>query len=173
MGGYLQNYGAGEEQRNRKVRNIIIVVVALLVLWWILYLVFHNYSEKRTVKQFLAQINARNYTQAYSDWGCSVASPCRNYDYNRFLQDWGPNKKITSPWKIDSVDGCRSFVTVNVLAGGVDLESLGVERGTKTLMFAPDEECEEPQWRWKQFFQRMFGHGAPASKPPLRAQPAN
>ncbi len=157
MGGYLQQYGVGEEHRNRIIKRIILGCIAALIVIWILYLVFHNYSEKQTVKHFLAQVNEHNYAQAYSDWGCSVAKPCPNYDYQRFLQDWGPDKKITSPWQIASVDGCKSFVTVNVKAGGAELESLGVERGTKTIMYAPAPECQEPQWHWKAFFHRIFG----------------
>ncbi len=157
MGSYLQDYGAGEEQRNRTIRNIILSVIGALIAIWILYLIFHNYSEKQTVKRFLAQVNSRNYAQAYADWGCTTSSPCPNYDYKRFLQDWGPDKKINSPWKIASVDGCKTFVTVNVQASGAELQSLGVERGKKTIMYAPAPECQERQWRWKQFFSRIFG----------------
>ena len=159
MGSYLQQYGAGEERRNRIVLRIILSCIGVLIAVWILYLVFHNYSEKQAVKRFLAQVNARDYSAAYSDWGCTTAAPCRNYDYHRFLEDWGPSKKISSPWKIASVDGCKAFVTVNVEASGAELQSLGVERGTKTIMYAPAPECQEPQWRWKQFFQRIFGGG--------------
>ena len=159
MGGYLQQYGVGEERRNRIIKWIIFGGIGALILAWILYLVLHNYSEKQTVKRFLAQINARDYAAAYSDWGCTTATPCRNYDYQRFLQDWGPAKKVNSPWKIASVDGCKAFVTVNVQAEGAELQSLGVERGTKTIMFAPAPECQEPKWHWKQFFQRIFGGG--------------
>ena len=159
MGSYLQHYGAGEERRNRTIRTIILSVIALLIAIWVLYLLFHNYSEKQTVKHFLAQVNARDYEHAYADWGCTVATPCTNYDYKRFMQDWGPSKKISSPWKIASVDGCKTFVTVNVQATGSELESLGVQRGSKTIMYAPSPECQEPQWRWKQFFSRLFGGG--------------
>ncbi len=157
MGGYLQTYGAGEERRNRIIKWIILGCIAALILAWILYLVFHNYSEKQAVKKFLAEVNSHNYQQAYSDWGCTAAKPCPNYDYKRFLEDWGPDKKITSPWQIASVDGCKSFVTVNVKAAGAELQSLGVERGTDTIMYAPAPECQEPQWHWKQFFHRIFG----------------
>ncbi len=160
MGSYLQQYGAGEESRNRVIKAIIFGVIGLLIAVWVLYLALHNYPEKRTVKKFLAEVNAHDYTRAYSDWGCTTAAPCRNYDYNRFLQDWGPSKNTTSPWKIVSVDGCKAFVTVNVQASGSELQSLGVERGTKSIMYAPAPECQEPQWHWKQFFQRLFGGGS-------------
>ncbi len=157
MGSYLQHYGAGEDRRNRVIKTIIFSVVGLLVLLWVLYLVFHNFSEKQTVKHFLAQLNGHDYKGAYASWGCTASAPCTNYDYKRFLEDWGPSKAVSSPWKISSVDGCKTFVTVNVQASGSELQSLGVERGTKTLMFAPAPECQEPQWRWKNFFHRLFG----------------
>ena len=161
MGSYLQHYGAGEERRNRNIRNIILGMVGLVLLLLALYFVFRDYSEKQTVKRFIAELNSHEYPRAYSNWGCTVAAPCRNYDYQRFLADWGPGKRVASPWKITSVDGCKAFVTVNVQATGAELQSLGVERGTKTLMYAPAPECQEPQWHWKQFFQRFTGGGSP------------
>ncbi len=159
MGSYLQHYGAGEERRNRTIKIIVASVIGVSVLCCALYFFLHNRPEKQTVNRFLARLNAHDYKQAYAEWGCTVASPCTNYDYKRFLEDWGPSKKVGSPWKVASVDGCKAFVTVNVQATGSELESLGVERGTHTIMFAPAPECQEPQWRWKQFFSRLFGGG--------------
>jgi hypothetical protein len=157
MGSYLQTYGAGEERRNRIIRWIIISAVSVVVLLWIAYLVFRNYSEKRSVERFLAEVNAHDYQAAYRDWGCTEQHPCPNYDFKRFMDDWGQSQKVSSPWKVASIDGCRTFVTVNVQAQGAELQSLGVERGSSTLMFAPAPECQEPQWHWKQFFARIFG----------------
>lgn len=159
MGSYLQHYGIDEEHRNRTIRRIIFGCIGFCVLVVASYLIFHNYPEKRRAQQFLAKINAHDYPGAYRDWGCTDRHPCPNYDYNRFLNDWGPSKKITSPWKLASVDGCNSFVTVNVQADGAELQSLAVERANNSLGFAPSPECNEKQWRWKQFFARMFGGG--------------
>jgi len=157
MGSYLQSYGIGDERRNRNIKLLIISIVGVVLLSWFAYVFFHDYFETRTVKHFLAEVNARNYQAAYHDWGCTDATPCPNYDYNRFLDDWGPQKKAASPWKVDSVDGCQSFVTVNVAAQGTDVQSLGVERGSNTLMYAPSPECQERKWHWKAFFQRLTG----------------
>jgi ABC-type lipoprotein release transport system permease subunit len=162
MAGYLQHYGVDEEKRNRIIIRIILASIAVVVLAIIAYFVFHNFSEKQAVKRFLADVNARKFQDAYRDWGCSAEHPCPNYDFNRFMEDWGPAKKVASPWKIASVDGCKTFVTVNVQAEGSELQSLGVERGTDTIMYAPSPECQERQWRWKQFFQRIF-HGGSSS----------
>ena len=157
MGAYLQNYGAGEERRNRIIKFIILGLVAALIVLVAAYFFFHNRSEKKKVEHFLAQVNAHDYKDAYQTWGCTDASPCRNYDFARFMEDWGPQSKATSPWRIASVEGCRSFVTVNVTADGAQLQSLGVERGgSHSISYAPSSECMERKWHWKQFFQRIF-----------------
>ena len=157
MGTYLQNFGVEEYRRNRTIKWIVLSCLAAVILALAGYLLFHNYPEKRVVTHFLAQINGHNYDAAYRDWGCTPASPCPNYDRGRFMDDWGPSKKISSPWKVASVDGCKSFVTVNVQADGSELQSLAVQRDNHSLGFAPAPECQERQWRWKQFFGRLFG----------------
>ncbi len=158
MGAYLEQYGKGEERRNRIIKWIIICSVAILIAIWILYLVFHNRPEINKAKRFLAQVNAHEYKQAYATWGCTTPNACPNYDFSRFLEDWGPQNKVTAPWHIVSVDGCKSFVTINVDAQGAQMQSIAVERSPGHMMsFAPAPECMEKQWRWKQFFQRIFG----------------
>jgi hypothetical protein len=160
MGSYLQNYGAGEEQRNKAIKWIIISAVSVVLISWFSYLFLHNFFEEQTVKRFLSEVNSRDYQAAYRDFGCTDTTPCPNYDYKRFLEDWGPEKKAQSAWKVDSVEGCTAFVTVNVKAQGRELESLGVLRGGKTVMFAPASECQERTWKWGQFFHRIFGGGS-------------
>lgn len=157
MGSYLQEYGKGDEQRSRVIKRIVLAAIAVVVVAIAAYLFFRNFPEKQVARHFLADVNGGRFDQAYRDWGCGAEHPCKNYDYNRFLEDWGPSKKGSSPWKIGSVDGCRSFVTINVQAQGSELQSLAVERDNHTLGFAPSPECQERQWHWKQFFQRIFG----------------
>jgi len=131
-------------------------IVALTIIG---YFVLHDYSENQVVKRFIQQLNARNYREAYREWGCTSGHPCPNYDYNRFLEDWGPQKKVASSWKVASTDSCRAFLTVNVQAEGAELQSLSVQRNDKSLGFAPAPECQERKWHWKQFFQRILGSG--------------
>lgn len=158
MGTYLQQYGAGEESRNRVIKWIILSCIGAAIIIGAAYLFVHNYPEKRVAKHFLADVNGRDYQAAYSLWGCNAQHPCPNYDFNRFMQDWGPSKSVTYPWQVQSVDGCATFVTINVKAQGSELQSLAVARDNHELSFAPSPECQERQWRWKQFFQRLF-HG--------------
>ena len=159
MGSYLQQYGAGDERRSRIIKVAVLSCLAIVILAISAYLFFHNYGEKEVVKDFLSQLNSHEYEQAYRDWGCTGEHPCPNYNYQRFLEDWGPKQKISSPWKIASVDGCKTFVTINVQAEGSELQSLSVQRDNRSLSFAPSPECQEKEWHWKQFFQRLFGRG--------------
>src|SRR3954453_16429269 len=160
MGSFFQQYGVEEERRNRVITAIILSFLGAAILAIAGDFVLHDYSEKQVAKGFLQQFNARNYQEAYREWGSTSAHPCPNYDYNRFLEDWGPQKKAGLPWKIASTDSCRAFLTVNVQAEGVELQSLSVQRNDKSLGFAPSPECQERKWRWKQFFQRIFGGGS-------------
>jgi hypothetical protein len=159
MASYLQQYGAGEEHRNRVIRRIILVAVAVVIAAIAAYIFLRNFPEKQVAKRFLSEVNSRDYRSAYRDWGCTDQHPCRNYEFQRFLEDWGPAKNAKSPWQVASIDGCKNFVTVNVQAQGTELQSLAVQRDDHSLGFAPAPECQEKQWRWKQFFQRIFGGG--------------
>jgi hypothetical protein len=159
MGSYLQHYGVDETRRSRTVKTIVVAAVSVLVLALVAYLILHNYFEKRVAKQFLSEVNAGQYQKAYETWGCTTQHPCPNYDYQRFLEDWGPAKKKSGSWEIADTDSCRSFLTVNVQAPGTELQSLAVQRSDKSLGFAPAPECQERQWRWKAFFHRIFGGG--------------
>ncbi|MDQ2776325.1 MAG: hypothetical protein M3Y57_15625 [Acidobacteriota bacterium] len=158
MGSYLQQYGVEDERRSRVTKRIVIACVVALVAAIAGYLFFHNYPEKRTAGKFISLINTRDYQGAYRDWGCTDQHPCPNYSFQRFMNDWGPQSKAATPWKVASVDGCKSFVTVNVQAQGAELQSLAIQRDDHSLGFAPSPECQEKQWRWGQFFHRIF-HG--------------
>jgi hypothetical protein len=152
---YLEGYGIEDARRSRIIRLIIFGAVAALVLVVVGYFVFHDYSEKQVAKQFLAELNEHKYQAAYSTW---CPTPCEHYDYSRFAADWA-DKKVSSPWKVDSTDSCKAFLTVNVTTDGSEVQSLSIERGSKVLSFAPAPDCQEYKWHWKQFFKRMFGGG--------------
>jgi hypothetical protein len=154
--GYMEGYGIEDEKRGRTIRYIILGVLAALILTVTGYFVLRDYGEKQVAEKFLTELNGHHYQAAYSTW---CPTPCENYDYSRFAADWA-NKKISSPWKVDSTDSCKAFLTVNVTANGSDLQSLSVERGTNVLSFAPAPECQEYKWHWKQFFRRIFKGGS-------------
>ena len=61
MAGYLEQYGAGEERRGKIIKILVISLVPLVVIGGGLYFIFHNYREERQVKQFLSNLEARDY----------------------------------------------------------------------------------------------------------------
>ncbi len=148
----MEGYGAGDERRGRMIKRLVVVVAAVVVLGLIGYFILHNYSEKKLAESFVSQLNAKKFDDAYRIWGCTEAHPCRDYDYTRFLEDWGPNKS-KSEWKVTDVDGCPTGVIVTV-AGGPEPAPLWIDRGGNTLGFSPWPECQGKRWRWRQFFHR-------------------
>ncbi|HXE10900.1 MAG TPA: hypothetical protein VN633_02190 [Bryobacteraceae bacterium] len=156
MSSYLDTYGAGEERRNKIIKRVAIAVVVAIIVAIAAYLFFDNYPEKQVVKHFLAQVNSGSYQEAYQTWGCSGAHPCAGYDYGKFMEDWGP-KANHNKWSISGVDGCKNGVIITVGAQGSEPEPLWVERENKALSFSPWPECQGKQWRFRQFFRRLFG----------------
>lgn len=156
MAGYLDAYGAGDEHRIRIIKRTVLAVVVVLVLFVTAYFVFENLREKQAVRHFLAQVNSGQYEAAYRTWGCTPEHPCAGYSYDKFLEDWGP-KQNHNNWRISGVDGCKTGVVVTVTAPGAEAEPLWVQRSDKSLSFSPWPECQGRQWRFRQFFHRIFG----------------
>ncbi len=156
MGSYLQTYGVADERRGRIIKQIVIAVGSILAVVLAGFLFYHNYPEKRVANSFLERVNSKDYQTAYRLWGCTNEHPCPNYDFGRFMNDWGPASKAQSAWTVASIDACQSFVTVNVRAQGAELQSLAIQRSDNALSFAPASECQEKKWHWKQFFDRVF-----------------
>ncbi|MEO8657702.1 MAG: hypothetical protein ABI693_04490 [Bryobacteraceae bacterium] len=91
MSGYLENYGAGEERRNRIVLWSVLGLLSVLVLSTLLYFQFRFYSEEKRVQSFLAAVRAKDFDKAYAIWGCNAQQPCRDYAMSKFMEDWGPS----------------------------------------------------------------------------------
>jgi hypothetical protein len=65
MAGYLDQYGAGEEQREKIIKIVAFSVLAALVIGGILFFIFHNYAQERTVTRFFERLQAHDYQGAY------------------------------------------------------------------------------------------------------------
>jgi len=155
---YLEQYGAGDERRSRVIKRIIAAGLAVVIFAIAAFLFFHNRHATVLVNRFLAEVNDHQYDAAYKTWGCGLGHSCRDYSYQKFLEDWGPGK-AQSEWKIGDIDGCSTGVILNVQAKGAELQSLWVERGGNTINYSPFPECQEKKWRFSQFFHRIFGKG--------------
>ena len=146
MAGYLEQYGAGEEQRERRAKIVKIVAIALAAVVLIsgaLFFNFHNYREERQVKQFLSRLDARDYKAAYALFGCTDASPCRYYPFDKFMEDWGPNSGHFgfAGARITRSRSCGSGVLLTVDYGQNRQEKLWVERRDMSIGFPPVQGC--------------------------------
>jgi hypothetical protein len=91
------------------------------------------------VSQFLTLLEQQQYEQAYRMWGCSPATPCPNYSYEKFLEDWGPGSPVG---RISSYDVGRSYdqesgVIILVQVNGRKIPNLWVEKDSEVIGFSP------------------------------------
>src|SRR4051812_18895407 len=90
MTDYLSTYGAGDEKREKIVKRVAGAILAVLVLGVTGYFTLRNYSEKAQIRTFLANLKSKDYHKAYEQWGCTAEHPCRDYTFDKFMEDWGP-----------------------------------------------------------------------------------
>lgn len=164
MNSYLDHYGADESRRHERRRRLLAglgVLAVALVVALLLYFQFRDYRQQRRVREFLAELQAKNYQRAYEVWGCTPANPCPNYKPEKFLEDWGPQSPYADAGAadMDLVERCGNGVLVRVKFPKGEPVALVVERETNTLGFAPWPECPGRKWRFKEFFARLFGRG--------------
>lgn len=161
MASYLEEYGAAEVKHERRIR-IVKWAAGLLVLFLVsaftLYSIFQNYSEEQQVKAFVEHLKNKDYQGAYRMWGCTEATPCRDYNFQRFMEDWGPSSPHANAAvaQIGSGDTCGTGVVVPVDFKGSEQVPLWVERNSKILSFSPDPECRKRRWRLREFFRSLF-----------------
>ncbi|HEY1339975.1 MAG TPA: hypothetical protein VGF59_20825 [Bryobacteraceae bacterium] len=143
MPGYLDQYGVGEERREKIVKTIVIAVVALAVLGGVLFFIFHNYAEERQAKRFVESLEARDYKGAYALWGCTDEHPCRDYPFDKFMSDWGPQGQHAdlSGFRISRSRSCGSGVILTVDFSKGPEEKLWVERKDHVIGYSPFPGC--------------------------------
>lgn len=141
MAGYLDHYGAGEEKRETILKRIAVTLVLVVVFGGLFYYLFKNFSQERSVKQFLARLRNKDYPGAYQSWGCSVAQPCPGYPYNKFMEDWGPPSTADGTLRITDSESCNQGVIVTVDVKPGRTEALWIEKKSPTVGFSPFPSC--------------------------------
>src|SRR5205085_5565584 len=131
-------YGAGEEQRAKRVQRIkraSIALVLVLIVAAVLYGVFKNYPEQQQVKTFLEDLRKQDYQAAYRMFGCTEANPCRDYSFQKFMEDWGPKSPHTDTASahIGMSQSCGTGVILRVDYKGAEPVPLWVERSTHVV----------------------------------------
>lgn len=161
MASYLESYGEAEERSAKRARMMKLFFGSLLVgtiAAFVLISMFRNYAEERQVGTFVDLLKKQDYHSAYAMWGCSDANPCRDYSFEKFQADWGPNSPHANASLASVRDGdtCGTGVMVPVDFKGLEQVPLWVDRGTKTIGFSPDPECRKKHWHFRAFFRSLF-----------------
>jgi len=164
MTGYLENYGAGDERRTKIIKIAVLSALAVVVVAVLGYAFFHNYPEERQAKRFFDLLRAQDYKGAYALWGCTDATPCRDYPMPEFMKDWGPGAAAVSNADVLDGESCGSGVIVEVDAGKAGDKKLWVERSSRVLSFPPYDRC--PQGNrihdlWRNIRFRLRGRPVP------------
>jgi len=163
MASYLESYGAIEERKARNRRFIkrgAIGLVSTVIAALLLYGIFRNHSQERVLKTFLDHVRNHQYQEAYRMWGCSEQTPCRDYAFPKFMEDWGPASPHANDTnvKIAVSESCGSGVFLRLDYPNGDHVGMMVDRDTKAISFAPSDwlECPGRHWHFWEFFKSLF-----------------
>ena len=143
MAGYLDNYGAGDAKRERIIKGLVIAVLIVATASGALYLLLRDYQEKRLLRMFLDDLNRKDLSAAYTRWGCSVEHPCKDYNFQKFTRDWGPDSSVAKGGQISvtKTRSCDDTVIQIWSVGGKEDLILLVNRKDHTVGFAPWPVC--------------------------------
>ncbi len=162
MPGYLETYGAGEEKRERRLLWIVGSTLGIGLLGTILYFSFRDWPLERRVKHFVEAVQRQDYKAAYTYWGCTAEAPCREYNYEKFLEDWGPKGVYTRAalgGKVVDSERCGSGYIAALGGAGAEDVALWVEQSTRIVGYAPWRECPEKKLRIRKWLKMRFGIG--------------
>ncbi len=139
MAGYLDQYGAGEERRNRIIIRSILAVLIVAVVGTLSWYLLLNHHQEGVVKDFVAALKRGDTQAAYGIWGCTSAKPCPDYKYEQFMKDWGPGPDAPDLAVIGLADSeeCNNAVMVTVRVNAKRTEQLWLERSGDAMSFAP------------------------------------
>jgi hypothetical protein len=142
MADFLSGYGDGVERRSKIVWRSIAAVVAVLVVAAALYFTFRGHRHKQRVESFLELLGRQDFQAAYQLWGCSTAAPCRDYSFDRFMEDWGPKgPRSIQPTGIKKTKYCgQGLIAILDTKKGEDA-LLWVDSKDMTMGFAPWPVC--------------------------------
>jgi hypothetical protein len=145
MPGYLDQYGAGEERRNRIIARTIIGSLAVVVVVALSWYLLENHHQESQVKAFIAAIRSGDYPAAYKAWGCTDEKPCRTYSLKALTEDWGPGKSAPDPAVLGIVDteSCNNGVLFSVAVNRTRTETLWVDKRQDGVGFAPYPVCPQ------------------------------
>ena len=159
MPGYLDQYGAGEDQRNRIIVRSIIGTVAAMILVAFGWYHFQNHHQESLVREFLSAVKRGDSAGAYQAWGCTQQKPCSAYSQKNLMDDWGPGaKSAPDPAVLGLVDSesCNNAVLLTVEVNRSRIEHLWLEKENDSIGFAPYPNCPGKN-PWAVMLHRTIG----------------
>ena len=143
MPGYLDQYGAGEEKRNRLIFTIFASVLGVAIVGSLGWYLFKNHHQESVVKAFVAALRRGDHHAAYQAWGCYPDKPCSAYSFDKFEEDWASKTSPPDPavLGISDSESCQNGVLISVQVNRDREEKLWVEKGSDGISFAPYPIC--------------------------------
>lgn len=144
---YLDQYGEGEEKRNRIIFRSLLAVVTISLTSSLLWYLLQNHHQESLVRDFVASVKTGDFKTAYRVWGCTETKPCSGYSFNKFLTDWGPASTVPTGPPDRSVIGltdsqsCNNGVLLTLAVNPNRVEKLWVDKSADEINFSPYPIC--------------------------------
>jgi len=142
MSGYLDNFGVVDAKREKRNKRIVVSLLSIAVAGGLLWYFFRDWKEEARLREFFALLEKKDYKQAYGLWGCTDATPCRDYAFDKFLRDWGPESIAgnLSAVQRGKVKSCSGGIIQQMTIKGEEV-NLYVDRNSLVLGFSPWPVC--------------------------------
>ena len=143
MSGYLDNFGVVDAKREKRNKRIVISLLSIAVAGGLLWYFFRDWKEEARVREFFALLEKKDFKQAYALWGCTDATPCRDYAFDKFLRDCGPESIAGNVAAVQrgKVKSCSGGIIQQMTIKGEEV-NLFVDRANLQLGFAPLPVCK-------------------------------
>jgi hypothetical protein len=152
MPGYLDQYGAGEEKRNRLIVRAVASALAVIVIAGLGWYLLENHHQEGVVKNFIGDLRGGYYLTPYRDWGWVLGKACTGYYYQKFLSDWGPAQAAAASSNsggppdsgvlgLTDSESCNNGVLLTVEVNRTRMEKLWVDKASDSINFAPYPIC--------------------------------
>ena len=157
MSDYLSGYGVQDSKREKRWLLIALSIVGAAMAGLVIWYFARTFTEERIVKQFVRTLESKDYQSAYALWGCTDQKPCRDYKYEKFLEDWGEKSPFANATenKLVMAEPCGNSVWVTLKTPKSEETGVTVDSETRYIGYAPEARCIG-KWRASEFFPRLF-----------------
>jgi len=169
---YLEGYGVSEARQEKRLMYGIGLVILLALAGVVFYFWQRDRTELQKIDGFLNALHQRDYKTAYSYWGCTDQTPCKEYPFNKFMEDWGPSSPYAGASTASAVGGQHcSGGRIEIVRQGSNEIQLWIQRSTQLIGFAPWPIDTDPPQSFAIRLRRMMRDIAGDCSPPAMKVP--